>query len=229
MDSDNDSRAVDWPEKQVARLDGELERMSENFTQRLDGLDKADGRKGDRLQALEKKITGFEGRIRLIENTNSDLIAQVEAIKDYIRQLDLSAQEAAVEAPIMFSAPIGGQRIDEVEMELSPENWKTAMGGGKPIRHGGIFAMGDPARGVVPREVKQATAYPEETMIKEAFERGHLEGFREAERRNEKAYHRGVAFGSIEALSKAQDRVRQYMEGHFSSATIEGIMAALRG
>lgn len=45
----------------------------------------------------------------------------------------------------------------------------------------------------------------------------------------QEAYDRGFSAGTHKALDEAEARVRQYMAGHFSEATIGGVVQALRG
>lgn len=110
MNSDNDPRAVDWPEKQVARLDGEIERVTENFTVRLDAHDR-------RLTSVEEEAVTNDRIFNSHNNRIGALETQVSELRTALAAYGVPI--AGVRRSYLidpdFSPPIGGRIVEDGE------------------------------------------------------------------------------------------------------------------
>jgi hypothetical protein len=135
--------------------------MSENFTKRVDSLD--DRLKGWMVvaersdqngKALEAAVELQQSRIQQLEVMVSQLESRYDSLKRTVRELAYGAE------PEEFSAPIGGA----------------------DVRLGGLFAVGDPRRGVVPPKDEIMTTKMEE-LLEASWKRGRDAALDEAESR----------------------------------------------
>lgn len=154
MDSKDDERSIDWAPTKIRLLENQIERMSENFTKKIDLLDE---RTTERFEAQSARINELQG-----------------AIASRVRE-ELSAGfrdlEPEPNVPDVFSPPIGGRAGDVVDHT-------HLRGTGQVARHGGIFALSTLPGGVVDEApfVKGSIA----DISEKGWERGYEAGRRAA-------------------------------------------------
>lgn len=227
--AEDDDRAIDWAPRKIRALEGQVERMSENFTVRLDKLE-------DTLAALTSPET---------KDRWSEVVAQFDHMRGDSPELERWPMKEFNPPAEEYSAPIGRSQPTSEDM----------------ARQGGIFAVGDPARGVVPGAGRAATAgRSEEGQYQRAWYFGHAAAVDEIESRVVAALdridlqgrHRDEILNAVRpestpnrgevpsegripeqkyiTVSKAEKRVRAYAEEqNWSAHSIDTLIKVMKG
>jgi hypothetical protein len=209
---EDDERSVDWAPSKIRALENSMDRMSENFTTRLDQLDREvknirwnmeqsgkDQERGNegmggRIYDLEQAVARIEGVIS--DEVKAAWSATVREL-DEVREQPVRARNYFVD--LEFSPPVGGRKYQLDDDDLidgipdvhgrragDVEDRTHLRGTGAPARHGGIFSIGTP----VPAElvdnggVVPLTKNDEiEKVFERAWTRGQAAALDEAESR----------------------------------------------
>lgn len=207
MDSDNDPRSIDWAPRKIEAIEGqlaELERRYENLVREVShqGI------------AFNRQLAEIRDRHRELVKQGAD---EIEALTERLNELqnaiaskvrdELSAGFRDLEPEPEFSAPIGavfGERRGDPADYLVKRN---------PTKHGGIFAVGNPKRGVV---IDNFSQVQDRIMGASAL--------------RDEAFGRGYSMGVSAAIDEAEKRVITALDraGIFSPTTRRRILDALR-
>lgn len=151
MDSEDDERSIDWAPTKIRLLENQIERMSENFTKKIDLLDE---RTTERFEAQSARINELTDRVNELQ----------AAIASRVRE-ELSAGFRELDPDEEFSPPIGGRAGDVVDHT-------HLRGTGQVARNGGLFALGS--------ETPVVEAQPGGVVPEVSFKRGSIAAVFEA-------------------------------------------------
>lgn len=171
----------------------------------------------------DREIGWAPRKIRALEDQVSETKARVTALEDSLRKYGVPLVPMDFSAEDEYSPPIGGRKYERDDDDVLD---------GIPDVHGRTG-------GVVPRAVEQPVLYPGYQADKAYRDRQSEYETRpnEDEETPRSAYRRGYAKGQANmrleladsTLREAEQRVRRYMAGHWSAASIRAVITELWG
>lgn len=181
MKSEDDPRSIDWAPKKVEAIERRLNSLEEEGVSN----DKIFSTHNERIGALETRVSELLDRVNELQN----------AIASKVRA-ELSEGFRDLEPEPEFSAPIGavlGERRGDPKDYLVTRS-PGGMLAAHQTKHGGIFAVGNPERGVV-RDGKAV-----------------LEKVTGAAAMREEAYSRGYSAGRASVVDELQSRMAAFFD-----------------
>lgn len=213
---EDDAREIDWAEKKIRKLEANAAETAKV----IDAL-------SEELAGVQRTLQDHKARIEKLGSAKDrafDLIGQLEERLNVYGIPQSSGRNGGLfEArPVLhaiqpsepeFSPPVGGRKYQpDLDDELD----------GIPDVHG------RPAGGVVPG-LKTIPVEPGVVRIGHDEDDGWVTRIAGAAAMRREQYDRGFSHGRTSAMEQAEDRVRSYMDSHFSSGTIEAVIAAMQG